>query len=377
MLKNRLFKSTHAFLPLSLGVGLTFLPVYSSCKPKMSTSELEMFGGKKDNGKFTSTIAILRQLNESDWIVTCTATKIAKNMVLTAAHCVLPENGPVDGKMFRSWYEPGTLQRIATGQNANTGVKQERKIKSVALYPGLKEKFEKCSSDCIASLIRYSAPSNELSPGFPDMAVITYENEIADSTVSEIATFEGASTLFASGYGVNLSQSEFKKQKIEPGIAGDKRFFEFVPKPYAKIVSELKASIAPLSVEGINEDELDIRSKNELNIFAQLRTPVTHSVLSTIRSTKDEQSVEKEMPPLKLGAYTMKGDSGGGIYKFDNNRSVVVGVHAGSTKENDDLPTAYFSYSTGITKNPRRNTYDWIKKLIRENETKIPVPAKK
>ena len=377
MLKNRLFKSAHSFLPLTLGVGLTLLPFYSSCKPKTSTSELEMFGGKKDNGKFTSTIAILRPLNEKEWIVTCTATKIAKNMVLTAAHCVLPENGPVDGKLLKPWYEPGTMQRIATGQNANAGIKQERKIKSVELFPGLKEKFEKCTSNCITSLINFRVLSEKLEPGFPDMVVITYENEIADSTVSEIATFEGKSPLFVSGYGVNLSQAEFKTQKIAPGIAGDKRFYEFVPTPYAKIVSEMNASIAPLTVVAVEEGEQELKIRNELNIFAQLRAPVSHSVLTTIRSTGDAQSVEKDMPSSKLGAYTMLGDSGGGVFKLDRNLPIIVGVHSGSSKEDTNLLTSYFSIATGITKNPRRNTYDWIKTLIRENELKIPVPAKK
>jgi hypothetical protein len=209
------------------------------------------------------------------------------------------------------------------------------------------------------------------------MAVITYETEITDSTVSAVGTFEGASPLFVSGYGVNLSKFDPRTQKIEPGIAGDKRFYEFVPISFAKVLSDLNVSIAPLTLEWSMDSESNIKSKNELNIFAQLRAPVSTSVLTTIRSTNDSQSVEKEMPPLKWSAYTMQGDSGGGIYRFVNNSAVVVGVHAGVSKEHEELSTAYYTYSTGITKNPRRNTYDWIKKLIRENELKIPVPAKK
>ena len=377
MLKSRLFKSS-PLLPLTFGVGLSLLTVYSSCKPKNSSSELEMLGGKKDNGKFTSSVAILRNRPDGSWIVNCTATKIAKNMVLTAAHCVLPKDGPVDGKILKPWYEHGSLQYIATGQNAFASVKQARKIKSVDLFPGLKERFEKCSSNCLPIYTSSKALPDDLSLRFPDMAVITYESEIADASVSAIGTFEGASTLFTSGYGVNISESEFKNNSQAVGIDGDKRFAEFTPKLFSKMLSELKASVAPLTVTLLElEDRFFSAKENELNIFMQLRAPVSHTVISQLHSTPDAEVLEKDMPSFTWGAYIMPGDSGGGIFKFENKLPVVVGVNSGKTKEEEKLPTYYAGYATGITKNPARNTYDWIKKLILENELKIPVPAKK
>jgi hypothetical protein len=195
MLKSRLFKSS-ALFPLTLGVSLSLLTLYSSCKPKNSSSELEMFGGKKDNGKFTSSVAILRNRADGSWIVSCTATKIAKNMVLTAAHCVLPKDGPVDGKILKPWYEPGSLQYIATGQNAFANAqnavasaRQAIKIKSVDLFPGLKEQLSKCSSDCPALYIPFMTLPDQLSVRYPDMAVVTYEGEIGDATISSIGAF--------------------------------------------------------------------------------------------------------------------------------------------------------------------------------------------
>jgi hypothetical protein len=376
MLKSRLFKSS-PLLPLTFGVGLSLLTFHSSCKPKNSSSELEMFGGKKDNGKFTSSVAILRNRPDGSWIVSCTATKIAKNMLLTGAHCVLPKDGPVDGKILKPWYEPGSLQYISTGQKAFASVKQAIKIKSVDLFPGLKEQLSKCSSECPALYIPFLKLPDQLSVRYPDMAVITYEGEIGDATISSIGAFEGISRLFSSGYGVNLSAIEFDKHSKDPGIDGDKRFLEFTPKSFSKIASELKASVAPLTIGLLEEKGVFLEKENELNIFMQLRAPVSNSVLTNIRSTQDAQTVEKDMPSLTWGGSTMPGDSGGGVFKVENKVAVVVGVNAGLISEHVMLPTNYFGYAAGITKNPARNTYDWIKKLILENEPKIPIPAKK
>jgi hypothetical protein len=189
--------------------------------------------------------------------------------------------------------------------------------------------------------------------------------------------FEGISRLFLSGYGVNLSYPEYNKRPNDPGMDGDKRFLEFTPKSFSKIASELKASIAPLTVGFLERKGVFLEKENELNIFKQFRAPVSNSVLANLRSTQEGQTVEKDMPSLKWDGATMPGDSGGGVFKVENKLAIVVGVNAGGLSEHEMLQTFYFGYAAGITKNPARNTYDWIKKLILEKELKIPVPAKK
>lgn len=297
-------------------------------------------------------------------------------MLLTAAHCVLPEDAPVNGKYLRPIYEPGSTQRIATGQNANTGPKQELKIKSVDLFPGFKERYQNCKEDCDKTYMAGIALVPDLSIHFPDMVVITYEGEIQNATTANLGVFDDREKLSISGYGLNISSIEFDKQKKNPSIdskiLGDKRFLQFTPSKFSDLIAKMKASVSPYVSDLDDDPQFFIPAEENMTIFVKLRDPVSHETFAKISKTLQPESVLLDMPKDVNNGRIMKGDSGGGIFNKIGKNQTVVGVVSQDMKEHSALPTEYIGIETAITKNPLRNTHKWISDLIKKNELKTP-----